>query len=79
MELSIISPLQKKTFNIAWIEINTPVGSFVIQPGHSPMIIGLAQNKTITFCLMNGKQESFIVEHGFIEITKTAATVLLNK
>jgi F0F1-type ATP synthase epsilon subunit len=79
MKLSIISPFSKKIVDIAWIELNTQAGNFVIQPGHVPIILTLTPGKEITFCLTNGKQESFIISQGIIDITRTQATLLLNE
>jgi len=79
MKLNIISPFTKKSLDIAWIEINTPVGNFVIQPGHVPMIATLVPEKEIIFCLKSGKQESFLIKQGTIDITRTDATLLLSQ
>ena len=79
MELKIISPFRQKVYNIAWLELNTPVGNFVIQPGHAPMVLSLAPHKPITFCLTNGKQESLIIKEGFVEITRTSASIVINE
>ena len=62
-----------------WIELNTPVGNFVIQPGHVPMIVTLAPDKEVIFCLKSGKQESFLVKQGVIDITRDSATLLLSE
>lgn len=79
MKLSIISPFSKKILDIAWLELNTPVGSFVIQPGHAPTILTLAPNKEVTLCLKSGKQESFVAKQGIADITRTTATILLSE
>ncbi len=79
MELVLISPLQKQTFSITWLEINTAVGNFVIQPGHAPMIVTLTPHEKLTFCLDNGKRESIIVHQGVAHITRTSASILLNE
>ena len=79
MKLFVISPFGKKYFDIAWIELNTPVGNFVIQPGHAPMMLTLSANKEIIFCLNSGKQESFVIKQGIIDITRTSATLFLNE
>ncbi len=45
--LKIISPEKTITHSILWIELNTRVGNFIVQPGHTPMIVTLAPNKEI--------------------------------
>lgn len=79
MKLYIVSPFEKKTVDIAWLELNTQIGNFVIQLGHVPTILTLAPNKELTFCLTNGKQESFVIKQGIAHITRIDITLLLNE
>ncbi len=72
-------PLSKKTYEINWVEINTPKGNFVIQPGHVPMIISLSAKKSLTFGLKNGKRESIVIQEGMISINRTHATVITSQ
>jgi F0F1-type ATP synthase epsilon subunit len=79
MELSIITPTYKKLYAIAWIELETTAGNFVIQPGHAPTILLLTPNNNALFCLSNGKQESVMIKEGGIaHIERNSATLLLN-
>ncbi len=77
MELTIISPTQKTVVSIAWLEVNTTVGNFVIQPGHASTLLILAEHKAITYCLASGKQESTVIPGGIVEITPTTATIVM--
>lgn len=79
MDLTIICPTSKKTYQINWVEINTPKGNFVIQPGHTPMIIALSPKRPITFGLKNGKRESLIIQEGVIAIDRVRTTVIINQ
>jgi F0F1-type ATP synthase epsilon subunit len=79
MDFTIISPLSKKTYPVNWIEINTPKGNFVIQPGHAPMIISLSKKRPLTFGLKTGKRESITIQEGIISITRTHATLITNQ
>jgi F0F1-type ATP synthase epsilon subunit len=79
MIFKILSPQEKKIFSVAWIEINTAQGNFVIQKGHAPAIFVLAANQPITVRLNTGKEETFLVSEGILEITRTSALLLLNK
>ncbi len=76
MQLQIISPESTLTLSVVWLEVNTPVGNFVIQPGQAPTILVLAQNQSIKFRLENGKQEAVMVKDGIVEVTRTTATVI---
>lgn len=79
MELTIVSPFEKKVIQIAWIEVNTPVGNFVMQRGHAPMIVSLSPNNNITMCLANGKHETLAAQQGgLLEINRTQARLLLH-
>lgn len=79
MDLHIISPQLTQTFSVAWLEINTPAGNFVIQRGHVPMILILSPDQAITFRLTNGKQDSIMIRQGLVEITRISATILMNE
>lgn len=79
MKFTIISPYEKTTYAISWIELNTPVGNFVIQPGHAPTILTLSPGEKITFGLANGKRESLIIKQGIAHVTRDSATILLSE
>lgn len=79
MELIVVSPTQNNTYAIAWIEISTPAGSFVVQHGHMPMIIALKENTSLPFRLENGKQEVIVVPQGIAEITRSSVTIIINE
>ncbi len=79
MKLSLITPIRAKQLQVAWFELNTPVGNFVILPGHVPMIVTLSANKTLTYCLSSGKQESCMVHRGIAEINRHTATIIMDE
>jgi F0F1-type ATP synthase epsilon subunit len=76
MQLSLITPTTKNVFDIAWIELNTPTGNYVIQPGHAPTIMALSPNKTLLYCLKSGKQEIVLIKNGFAQITRAQVTLV---
>lgn len=77
MQLQITSPDQKKILQVAWFEIDTPAGNFVIHLGHAPMILTLLPHHTIVIRLKNGKQESIQAASGIVNITRNSATIIL--
>lgn len=79
MDLTIITPISHQTFAIAWLELATTAGNFVIQPGHAPTVLTLTPAEKVTFCLANGKRDSIVVSQGIAHITRTTATLLLNE
>ena len=78
MELVIISPTKKTITSVAWLEIDTTVGNFVIQPGHAPTVRVLDKEKAITYRLTNVKQESVIISAGIVEISPSTATIIMH-
>lgn len=79
MELKIISPQETKKYNILWLEVFTQLGSFVIQPGHAPMILIPLANKDIIFGLTNGKREMIKVPRSTLEIDRQHIVLLINQ
>jgi F0F1-type ATP synthase epsilon subunit len=77
MELHIITPEKSETFSIVWLEVQTPVGNFVIQKGHTPMVLPLSPNKPVAYQLTSGKKESLQAAHGMLEVNRNTATLLL--
>ena len=79
MELKIVGTEGTKTHDILWLELNTRQGNFVIQQGHTPMIVSLAPDKEVVFCLKIGKQETFSPTGGIAEITRESTTLLITQ
>lgn len=79
MELRIVRPDGEKKFSIAWIEVETPEGNFVIHGGHAPTLLTLLPHHDIFFQLKTGQRESMLVANGIIEITRERATIIINE
>jgi F0F1-type ATP synthase epsilon subunit len=79
MNLEVITPLRTMSYEIAWLELNTDVGNFVIQKGHAPTLLILKQNDEIIFRLKNGKQESIFVPKGIAEIIRETVSVVIQE
>ncbi len=77
MELIISTPEYRSSYNIVWLEINTPTGNYVIQKGHVPAIMILSPHKAVIFRLKTGKQESVTVKHGVVKISRESANVVM--
>lgn len=78
MQLQIAKPTEKRILEISWIDLQTPVGSFVIQPEHAPVILALTPDSTITFGFDDGKQESLVIKSGIAHVTRDSVILLLN-
>ncbi len=78
MNVILSSPSEYKQIEVVWLEINTPKGNFVIQKGHVPMIITLAENQPISYRLKSGKQESMEVRQGIASIDRESVTIIIS-
>ena len=76
MILNLITPFQKTTRTVAWLEIDTTVGNFVIEPEHAPMILVLEKDSNIVFCLTSGKREKIQIKTGIVHIKRNLVTIL---
>ena len=79
MQLNIISPSAKKKYEIQWIELNTPAGSFIIQADHAPMVVQLADHKPVTFCYTSGAQETMTPVTAVAHITREKVDLLISE
>lgn len=77
MELNITSPDEQHILKVAWFEIDTPAGNFIIHAGHAPTILTLLPRSTITIRLKSGKQEAIKASNGIVHITRKSATIIL--
>lgn len=78
MQLQIVSPEKQQTIEVAWVELNTPTGNYIIQHGHAPMALVLSEKQPFIYAHKNGKEEIMMVERGIAEITRTQVTILLS-
>lgn len=79
MKLTIVSLKGKTEQHVAWIEINTPDGNFVLQPNYSPTTFILVTHKDFTYCLATGKLETITLEkQALLSVTRTSALLLLS-
>lgn len=78
MQLILVSPEKKETHEVIWVELNTPTGNYIIQPGHAPMILTLSSKQPFIFTHKNGKEEIVMVDRGIAEINRTQVTILLS-
>jgi len=79
MKLTIISPESEETLDVAWVEVNTHAGNFIVLQDHAPLVATLKLNETVTICLENGKQENIQPEGGIIEVHRKQVKLLLTK
>jgi len=79
MRLQIASSVEKSDLEIAWIELNTPVGNFIIQPEHAPMVVTLEPMSYITYRLTTGKEETKRVVRGVAHVMRDSIKLLITE
>ncbi|HBR70556.1 TPA: hypothetical protein DIC20_03435 [Candidatus Dependentiae bacterium] len=79
MRLHIATPSEKRELEIAWIELNTPAGNFIIQPEHAPMIVTLSPMSIVNYRLTSGKEETRKVIQGIAHIERDYITLLITQ
>ena len=79
MELTFVTPSGKEVHTVSWVEINTPTGNYVIQPGHAPTAFTLTLGKPLVYSFANGKQVSVMIENAIVDVSRTGVLVLMNK
>lgn len=82
MNLKIVSPepkFSREVDALSWLELDTPVGNFVILPEHAPTVLTLKKKSTVRFGLKSGKQDSIFVVDGLAHIKRDQIILLLNE
>lgn len=77
MKLTVIDTTTVQSFEIAWLEVNSNAGNFVMQRGNAPMILVLAADQPILYCLQNGEQQSLPIPGGILHINRQEATIII--
>ena len=78
MNLVIISTTESQEFQVVWMEANTPEGSFIIQPNHTPTTFVLSPGKEFVCRYKTGKQETRILKMGgILHVTRKESRLLI--
>jgi F0F1-type ATP synthase epsilon subunit len=64
LTLVIQRPLSHEEVSISWILLSTVDGSFLIGPGHVPMVLALKPESTVSYKTGKGESEVDIGVHG---------------
>ena len=81
MKLTITSSLESREYTIAYLEVETSVGNFVILDNHEPIALILKAAEPIIFCRAASpeSQETEMLKHGGILTINHNKALLLNK
>ena len=78
IELTLLSLNKKKEVTVAWIELNTPDGNFVVQPGYTPAVFLVSAGAEFIYKLKNGKEEVIVpAEQSLFKIEHSKALLFL--
>ncbi|BDC34049.1 hypothetical protein Noda2021_00070 [Candidatus Dependentiae bacterium Noda2021] len=75
--LAIVSPTHTAHIEIDWIELNTPVGNFVIEQGHIPTIVTLVPHAPCIYMTTAGTQEIIKPQSAIAEISRSEVTIFM--
>ncbi len=77
MKLQIITTQKMTQYDIAWVELNTPVGNMVVQPGHAPMLVELSSGYELIYQTVDGALMSLMIVQGVAHVSLTDVKILL--
>ncbi|HLB40193.1 MAG TPA: hypothetical protein VJJ83_00235 [Candidatus Babeliales bacterium] len=65
-------------YQVLWVELHTPTGNYIIQPGHAPMIVVLTPD-TKVHCLLahNREQKTILVTSGIAHVQRERVVLAL--
>ncbi|MFA6263095.1 MAG: hypothetical protein WCW33_03755 [Candidatus Babeliales bacterium] len=64
---------------VEWIEVEGPNGSFLVGPGHSPLISIIKKRSTITYKKTNTEQNTIEASGGIFKVANNKAIILLDQ
>lgn len=76
INFKIISPTKEEILEVQWIEVQSPIGKFLIGPDHEAMISCLKDRGTMTLKLLNGKEQKIETYGGIFKIEKNQAIAI---
>ena len=77
-DLEITSLTKKISIKIEWIEIESPTGSFLVGPNHSPLISIIKKKSTLTYKEKDAKEIAIEVYRGIFKVSENKAIALLD-
>ena len=78
--LEIISANKNEKFEVHWVEIESPSGSFLVGPNHSPLISIIKNNNIFVYKKSDGKEVSINIYGGLFNMSgNNRAIVLLER
>jgi len=79
LTLTILRPFLEEKKEIDWIQLACPGGSFVVGPGHRPLVNILSGKSTLTYTV-KGHEETLAVSEdgGLVHVLDDTVVLFLN-
>jgi F0F1-type ATP synthase epsilon subunit len=78
LKLSIISSLKSDHLDVAWIEIESPSGSFTVTPQHAPLVSIVKNNSIFSYQTSSGEIFNQQVTGGLFHVAQNRAAIILS-
>ncbi len=75
----IITPTTTTTHIVEWVEIESPTGSFLVGPQHSPLVSIIKNKSSIIYKNANAQTCTLDVSQGIFKVDATKAIALLDQ
>lgn len=76
---SVITPIHTQDIAVEWIEVESPNGSFLVGPDHSPLVSILKNKSSIIYKRTDGSEGHVDVPKGILTIASGRAIALLDQ
>ena len=78
-ELEIVRSTTKENIFVEWVEIQSPTGSFMVGPGHLPLISVLSDRSKVVYKKVESLEpEAIDVYGGLFKVQSNLAMVILD-
>ena len=76
-ELEIIHPTKSEKKTVAWVEVESPTGNFVVGPNHSPLVSILKPRGKLTYQEFEKTETAVDIYGGVFKVSDNKAVVVL--
>jgi F0F1-type ATP synthase epsilon subunit len=77
--LEIITPTHAEVFSVEWVEIESPTGSFLVGPNHSPLVSMIKNKSTLSYKKTTSEQCTMDIFKGIFRVSDNKAVALLDQ
>jgi len=77
LKLIICQPLMVQEYDVAWVEVTSPSGEFLLLPGHIPLISMISDGESIRYQTTAGEIKTCDVKNCILQLEKKGAIQLI--